>query len=272
MIPCQRWLPAVLVLMMIAPPVSSQTTEEGIDPEALIDQILLVDKAQRDAISDLVMDAELVEGKRDENGELQEKERFIKKIYIKYLKDTTLYHEEYLEYYKNGELQDQKELKKQARERAEQRRKRHTRNVAFPMLSPFYKENRDKYQIDYVGVAPEKINGLVCHRFTVTAKVEGPDMINGDYYFDAEGFHLVQVDFQPAKLTKKLMFRLSQLDMSVTYQPVIDDYWLPVRFEIQGKGRAALLFGVNFAAVEYYTNHQINVGLDMAMFEVEDGK
>ncbi len=272
MIHCPRWFLAVFAFMIMTSAVSSQTVEEGIDPEALIDQILLVDRAQRDAISDLVMDAELVEGKRDDNAELQEKERIIKKIYIKYLPDTALYHEEYLEYYKDGELQDQKELKKQAKERTEKRIKRNTQNVSFPMLKPFYKENRDKYQIDYIGVAPEKINGVVCHRFTVTAKGEEPDMINGDYYFEAEGFHLVRVDFQPAKLTKKMMFRLSQLDMSISYEPVIDDYWLPVRFEIQGKGRAAFFFGVSFAAAEYYRNHQINVGLDMAMFEVEDGK
>jgi hypothetical protein len=250
----------------------SQTVEEGIDPEALIDQILLVDKAQRDAITDLVMDAEFIEGKRNDDGEFEEKERFIKKIYVKYLQDTALYHEEYVEYYKDGEKKEQKDLEKEAEERIEQRKKRNTRNVGFPMLRPFYREQRENYDVTYAGVAAEKIEGLVCHRFNVTALGEEPDMINGEYYFEAESFHLVHVDFEPAKLTKKMMFRLSQLDMSITYEPALDDYWLPVRFEIQGKGRAALFFGVNFAAIEYYSNHQINTGLDIAMFEVEDGK
>ena len=269
---CQRWFLAVALVVLMTTTVCSQTVEEGIDPEALIDQILLVEQAQREAISDLVMDAEFLEGKREDNGEFKEKEQFIKKIYVKYLQDTALYHEEYLEYHKEGEQQEQKELEKQAEERIEQRRKRNTRNVGFPMLRPFYAEQRENYDITYAGVAAEKIEGRVCHRFIVTALGEDPEMINGNYYFEAESFHLVHVDFEPAKLTKKMMFRLSQLDMSITYEPLVDDYWLPVRFEIQGKGRAALFFGVNFAAIEYYRNHQLNTGLDIAIFEVEDGK
>jgi len=257
-------------LLLLSSSPFAQQVEEGIDAEALISQILLVDKAQRDRIQDLVMDAELIEGERDVDKQ-SDKVRFLKKVYIKYLPDTALYYEEYLQYFKNDELRSEEELAREAGERIEQRRKRNTRNAAFPMLKPFYPENRGKYEIFYRGVALEQVADHVCHRFTVTAIAEEPDAINGDYYFQAESFHLVHVDFSPARLTKKMMFRLSKLNMSITYQPVLDDLWLPSQFEIEGKGRAAFFIGVNFAAVEYYRDHQVNVGLDAAMFEVEHG-
>lgn len=243
----------------------------GIDPEALIEHILSVEAAQRAEIQDVVFDTEMIEGSINKQGELEEKARFIKKVFVKYLPDTALYFEEYVEYFENGVRKDEKKRASEARKRIEQRIKRRTRDISFPMLKPFYPENRESYDIQYVGVAEERIESYVCHHFSVTSLVKERGYVDGDYYFEADAFNLVRVDFSPAKLTKKMMFKLKKLDMVVVYMPTDDGIWLPSRFEIEGKGKAAFFFGVNFAGVEYFKNPRINTGLSVEMFEVASG-
>lgn len=264
-----RYRPVLAVWCLLGPamaPVVSAQTPQGIDPEALIERILVADSAQRRRLTDVTFDAELVVGEMKKDG-FHEKERFIKKVYIKYLADTTLFREEYLEYYKDGVRQSEEELRKKARERREKARKRRTRNIAYPMLRPFQPEYRDQYEITYRGVADGRIEGRVCYRFDVTSKVPDARHINGTYYFEADGFHLVRCDFQPARLTSKFMFKMKELHMSVRFGPAGDDLWLPVQFDISGRGKAAFLFGVNFAATEYYRNPVINSGLSAGLFE-----
>jgi hypothetical protein len=259
-------VPAALVVLM-APVLSAPLTQSGIDPEALIERILAVDQKQRSEISDLVFDAEYIEGKRQDDGSFKEEKRFVKKIYLKYLPDTVWYHEEYLEYYQNGELQTSDKRDKEAAKRLKKKKKRKLHDISYPMLRPFYPEYRDRYEITYEGIVPEKINGYVCHHFRVTPKEEAEDLIKGDFYFEAESFHLVRVDFSPAKLVKKTMFRLKRLDMSILYGPTPDGFWLPRQFDIEGSGRAAFLFGVRFAGTEYYRHPQVNSGVKAEIFE-----
>ena len=246
-------------------------TESGIDPEALIDRILMTDRQQRERVRDIVFDAEYVE--REDKGKegIKEKERFLKKVYVKYLQDTTWYHEEYLEYYRDGKLKDRKELEKKAAERMEKKRKRKTRDVSFNMLEPFYPERRELYDISYVGVADETVEDCICYYFRVIAKEKADSLLNGEYYFEAKAFHLVRVDFSPAKLVKKMMFKLKELNISITYGPTDEDFWLPREFTVQGKGKAAFFFGVKFTGTEYYRNPVVNGGLDDSVFEGDHG-
>jgi len=239
---------------------------QGVDPNALIERILAVDSVQRARINDVAFDAELITGEMKKKG-FEEKERYLKKIYLKMLPDTTLFHETYLEYYKEGEKQSDKELAKKAKERKEKAEKQHTRNISFPMRQPFQPKYRQDYDIAYQGVTDDRIEGYVCYRFEVTSRVEDDTHINGTYYFEADGFRLVKCDFRPAKLTKKLMFRMKKLDMTIIYGPAGDGYWLPKQFDLHGKGKAAFLFGVDFAATEYYRNPVINSGLNAGLFE-----
>ena len=180
-------------------------TETGIDPEALIERILQVDTRQRGELQDVMYDAEYIEGEQKESG-FEEKVRIIKRIYIKYFPDTAWYHEEYLEYYKDGKLQDEKELKKEQKKRLENKQKRKMRDISYPMLKPFYREQRDLYDITYDGVATEAIEGFICHKFTVTVKEKSDTLINGDFYFEAESFHPVRIDFEPSKLAMRVRF------------------------------------------------------------------
>lgn len=249
---------------------ASVQADDGIDPEALIQRLLSVDQKQLQRIQDVVYDAEYIEGE-EEDGEFKEKVRFIKKIYVRYLPDTALYFEEYLEYYKDGELKSEKDRDKEAAKRKEDKQKRKTKDVSFSMLGPFQPENRQYYDVEYVGVAEDMIEGYLCHHFQVISTEEVDDRINGDYYFDAESFNLVRVDFSPAKLVKKAMFKLKEMNMSITYGPDGDGFWLPRQFDIEGKGKAMFFIGVKFSGTEYYRNPVINSGIDDQIFEEDNG-
>ncbi len=245
--------------------ISSQT--DAIDAGALIESILYIDEQQAEQIKDLVLDAEYIEGEMNDRGEFEQKVRILKKIYIKYLPDTALMYERYLKLYKEGKLQDEETTQKEARERLEKKRKRKSQDISWSLLTPFREGNRDLYDIVYVGVPDEKIEGKSCHYFRVTAIEKDPRLINGDYYFDAESLHLVRVDFSPSKLASNLMFKMKQLDMSIIFAPNPDGYWLPKQFDISGRGKAMFLIGVKFAGTEYYSNGQINSGVDDSLFE-----
>jgi hypothetical protein len=243
----------------------------GIDPEALIERILAVEQTQREQLEDVTFDAEYVE--REDKGEegFVEKVRLVKKVYLKYVEDTVWYAEQYLDYYKEGELQGEEELQKEVKDRNEKKAKRKAQDISYPMLKPFLPEQRAVYELEYLGVADERIDDLVCHLFRVSAKEPADSLINGDYYFEAENFHLVRVDFSPSKLVSKLMFKLKEMDMSIRYEPTAEGFWLPRQFDVRGRGKAAFFIGVNFTGTEYYRNPQINTGLDDSIFEVADG-
>ena len=251
--------------------VIAQPTVNGIDPEAIIERMLAVDANQRDQVRDVVFEAEYIEGDERDEG-FVEKVRLNKRIYVKYVDDSAWFHEEFLAYYKDGELKEPKDLAKEAKNRTDKRKKRKTRNISYPMLTPFYPENRESYEVEYLGVTSETVESYICHHFQVKSKVEDDQFINGDYYIEAESFHLVRVDFSPTKLVKKLMFKLKELNMSIVYGPNLDEFWLPLRFDIQGKGKAAFFFGAEFAGTEYYRNPVVNSGISADVFEVDDEK
>ncbi len=265
----RQLLTGIVGLMLLATTLSAQESG-GIDPEALIERILAADLAQCELIDDVTFDAEYVE--REDKGDegIKEKVRLVKKVYIKFFEDTAWYAEEFLEYYKDGKLKSDDDLRKEAKDRTEKKLKRKARDISFPMLRPFHPERRDLYQIEYIGVADDRIDEYVCHHFRATAREASDSLINGDYYFESETFRLVRVDFSPSKLVKKTMFKLKELNMSLRYSPNENGIWLPVQFDAKGKGKAAFFFGVNFAGTEYYRNPIINSGLDDSLFEVND--
>lgn len=258
----------LLIAGAAAASITSQT--EAIDPHALIETILMIDAQRAEQIKDLVLDGEFIEGETNDQGEFEEKVRIVKKIYIKYLPDTVLLHEQYLEFYKDGELQDAETMQKEAAERLAKKIKRKSKDISWTLLEPFYEGERDFYDIVYMGVPGDLVEGRSCHHFQISCKEKDATRINGDYYFDSESFNLVRVDFTPAKLTSNLMFKMKQLDMSIRLGPNPDDVWLPRQFDISGRGKAMFLIGVKFSGTEYYTNGVINSGFDSAIFEDDD--
>ncbi len=268
----RRLAMAAICLVVVGAVGSAIAQSDAIDPQALIETILSVDNRQREQIQDIVFDAEYIEGETGSDGEYHQKVRIVKKVYVKYLPDTVLLHEEYLEFYKEGELQDAEATEKEAVERKEKKIKRKSEDISWPMLIPFYSDQRAHYDIIYEGVPEDSIEGRTCHYFRVRSKEKDAQRIHGDYYFDAESFHLVRVDFTPAKLTSNIKFRMKQLDMTVRFGPTLDGYWLPRQFDIAGRGKTLFLIGVKFAGTEYYSNPQINTGIDSALFEENHGE
>lgn len=260
-----RSLFATAVLILMASLAFAQD-DHGVDPQALIDQILQVDKIQRDKIKDLTLDAVLTDGKRDRDS-LIEKSRFYKKIYIKQTEDRAWFFEEYLEFYENGEKQSSKELAKAAKEKKEKKQKRQSMDISYFFLTPFTPAQRPFYNIDYKGITEDVIEGYICHHFRVDAIEKNQNRLNSNFYFEVDGFHLVRVEFTPSKQTSNLMFKMKKLDMSLTYQSYPDGNWLPREFNIDGKGKIAFLFGVTFAGREVYSNPVINSGLADEMFQ-----
>ncbi len=256
---------------LIVSPFSTQAQESGIDPNVLIERILSVDAKQRETLKDATFESQYIEGEETDKG-FKEKARFNKRVYIKYLKDTAWYHEEYLEYYKEGQLQSREDRASAAKEKMEKKKRRKSRDISFNMLEPFTSAKRGLYDITYQGVAAGKVNDRACHHFVVRAKEESDQLINGDYYVEAESFNLVKVDFTPAKLIKSVWFKLSKLDMSIQYAPTADGYWLPSQFSLVGKGKATLFIGVNFGGTEYFRNAVVNSGLSDKLFEADHGK
>lgn len=235
------------------------------NPEMLIAEILRVDSLQRASIGTLIMDAETSSGKREASG-FVEAERFVKRLSIKYLPDTTWYREQFLRYFKDGQEQDARALAKaEAKERDEAERRKN-RNISAPLLRPFAASHRPLYMIEYKGIVDNINDAYQCHHFVVTAKEAVDSLINGDFYFEIESHHLALAEFSPSKLVKKTMFRLSELRMSVSFLPDEHNNWLPRQFELSGKGKAALFIGVQFAVVESYTNHRLGEPLADSLF------
>lgn len=242
----------------------------GVDTDALIQRILDVHFDQRNALSTVTFDVVYAEGEIKDNQGFVEKERFDKRIYLKYLPDTVLFHEEYLAYYKDNELKSDDELRKAEEDRRKKKKSRKAFDISYPMVKPFFPEMRPLYTITYRGTQDEPSGDYHCHVFQVEAGEKADTLLDGTWYFDSESFHLVRVDFSPAKLVKKTMFKLNRLDMTLVQRPTADGVWLPQRFEISGKGKAALFIGVSFAGQEYYRNPEINTPIPDSLFVEEE--
>mgnify|MGYP001765994139 CR=1 FL=1 len=241
----------------------------GIPDDSLLNAIVgrLLDnhQAQLALINDITYDVVSYEKRTDGDGKVKETKKYIKKIRLdkgpdgKFLNNETIY-----EYYINGEKQNDADLAKLARERAENKKKRGGQGIDYDMTRPFKPEKRGHYVIRYLGLAEEKIDGYDCYKVGIEAKDNKETkslldtLINAVYYIDTVSYNLVRVDFSPARLTSKLMFKLRALDMSVRYEPYDSTLWLPRQFTIKGRGKAALLVGVYFEGEELYSNPVIN--------------
>ena len=241
--------------------------EAALEPAAIIQKILEVEAKQRSEIQSVSFDAEYIEKESNGQGGYDEKMRLEKIVRMKYLPDTVWYNEEYLRYFKNGEVRSDAECDEIAAERKNKKKRRGARDISWPMLRPFKPESRAGYNIVYLGVDDSTMANFVCHHFKVTSTTADEDKINGDYYFDAASFQLTRVIFSPAKLSNNLMFRLDKLEMSLLYTPTAAGHWLPEQFDISGKGKAAFFIDVDWSGTEYFHNPQINTDIRDDIFK-----
>ena len=234
--------------------------------EALTDSVLAVRQAQFEAAGDMSFDAVLNEKETDGKGKVKKLEKYDKKIRVKKFGDSLLIKEEYLSYYIDDEKQSDRELAKKVQKKTDEKKKRRGRDLAYDLTEPLQLKNRQSYETFYDGIADSLIDGFVCHKLRAEARQDIDTLIDALYYIDTASYHPVRIDFRPAKLVKKLMFRLSDFKMTLQYKPFNDKIWLPYHFEIKGKGRAALFVSVNFEAEETYFNPVINSGLADSLF------
>ena len=247
---------SIIFALLAGSSFSQQQT--AIDADAIIQKVVEVEARQRAEIRDVIFDAEYIELEKDDNGEMKEKMRLEKTVTLKYVNDSVLYDETFNAYYKKGELMSEDELATIARERTERKKKRGSRDISYSILSPFYDQNKQDYSITYLGVHDSTISDYLCHKFKVESLTEDKKAINGEYYFDADSFHLVKVDFAPAKKGGNFFFKMKKLEMSMMFAPDSDGYWFPTRFDITGQGKAMFFIGVSWAGTEYFRNPRVN--------------
>lgn len=261
-----------LILMMVAAGPGAVADSTG--AAEIVSRVMAVRRAQMAGIDDITFDVEAYETSLDGSGNVKETKKYSKKIFMKKaVGDNFKYWEEYLAYYINGIRQEKADLKKLAAEKAEKKKKRGGKDISYDMTLPLKAASRNLYVLTYEGLSPQPVDGYVCYLVRATAdssRVPNDIMdtlINCLYYIDTVSYQIVQIDFAPAKLVSKFLFKMSALDMRINYEPYGDSLWLPYRFHIRGKARAIYAVGINFEAEEQYNNPVINAGLEESMFK-----
>jgi len=256
-------------LIIFAAGVSAQESTD-IKPGYLARKMIEVRDAQNDAVEDMVFDGYHFQQKIDGDGNITEKKEYRKKHYIAKIDDSLHVYEQYLEFMIDGEIQSAEETAKEAAKRREEKEKRGARDLGYDFTIPLRMVYTGLYDLSYDGIADEPIDGYICYMLRCTAREENDSLINCLYYVDTASYHTVRVEFSPAKLVNVLVFKLSELSMAMNYKKYDDIIWVPHKFEINGRGKAAFFISVNFSGGETYSNPVINGGVDSSLFLMHD--
>ena len=249
-----RIMTFLLILSLFGP--VSVMAESQLETASIVEQVYLRDSLFRSEIRDLTFSAESYSRKLKGNGEVKE----VKKYHKTYFFKDSLFQAEFLDYYKNGEKQSDKELRKAVKEIKEKGR---SRDATINTILPFYPAQRSDYLFNLIGV--ESVAGQTCYHLTVDCRLEDEELLEGDYWIETENFNPVLVRFHPSKLPGPI----KQLDMEMTYAPIEEGYWLPERFHLYGRGKVMLFIKFYFEAEEIYSEHRINSGLSEDIFREE---
>ena len=254
-------------VMILAVFSQASADEKAISVGGLIDSVLAARQRQLDAVDDMSFDAVFYERRTDGDGNITEEKKYDKKIFVKKINDSFHIHQQYRSFYLDGVRRPREELIAEVDKKQEERKKRGGRDFTYDMTVPLQMLYTGMYDISYKGITKEKVEGYTCYMLRADAREENDTLINCTYYIDTTSYNLVRVDFSPAKLTKKLIFKLKQLDMTINYTKYESSIWIPRRFELHGQGKAAFFVNVYFQSEETYTNPAINSGLDDSIFE-----
>jgi len=266
----KKHLALILLCITVLPlPAKSQSKS---NTEALLSRIverLLASEArQSEKISDVKMDSELIERRLKGNGEVKEEKRFIKEIYFHKIPDSTRkmeVYERYLAYYKDGERQSADELADIVKEKIKKLKKGRGDDKARLVTDVFLPQNAEFYSLSYGGIVDSAVDNYTCYIIKVRAKENKEDLkerINAEFYIDTVSARPVFVTFRPARFKGNMMFKFKKLEMSLEFKEFQPDVWMPVRFHLRGKAKAALFFGVDFEADEIFSNPQFNTGVE----------
>ena len=106
----------------------------------------------------------------------------------------------------------------------------------------------------------------------VKAKEPSDTLIDGDYFFDTESLHLVHATYSPSKLVNRAMFKMSEMQMGLTYLPTEAGIWVPTEFTFRMKAKAMWVINVPTVTREIYNEPIVNGGVDDSVFGVSNGK
>lgn len=254
-------LPVLVMVLMIGPGLARGQAD--LDIEEVIAGAVVRDSIRRAEVRDMVLSAESYARTLGGDGSVKEEKKFIKTYYFK----DSLFKEEFLEYYLDGERQDDRALQEQVREAEERRRKGRNRDASVNPMDPFYPENRQYYKFSMPGV--EKQRGCICYHVVAECLIEDENLLQGDYWFEVNWLNLAYAEFRPARMPSKI----KRLDMNMSFAPIEEGYWLPMGFHLLGKGKVLVFIKFNFEVEERYSYHRLNVGLTDDFFrEVADEK
>ncbi len=238
--------------------------------ESIIARLLAAEEAQKARVSDLTLSAELCERRLNDDGTVKDEKRFEKEIYLGRASDSLgqmRLHEKYVRYFRDGELQDDDELRDEVNDRMEKKRKRRGNDLSTPISDVFRAAHRDAYSFTFNGIGRDSVSGRVCYLIAVEPKENDPkDRIRAIMWIDTTTAMIVKADFAPARLGSKFMFKLKELAMTIRYAPSIDGVWAPQRFDLNATGKAGFFFTVRIQASETYSNPRVNTGVSDTLF------
>jgi hypothetical protein len=274
---------ALMVIILQLPLAGGAFAEEQSQPSAnpilaqIIDRLLASEARQAEKVSDVVLDSELFERRLKGNGEIKEEKRYLKEVYFRKVPDSARkmeVFERYLEFYKDGEKQSDNDLRKAVKDKVEKLKKGRGDDKARLLTDVFLPENAEFYSIFYEGIVDSAVENYTCYYIKVRAKENKDDLkerINAEFYIDTASARPVFVSFRPAEFKSNMMFKFKQLEMSLEFKEYQKDVWLPLRFYLRGKAKAALFFGVDFEANETFSNPRFDTGVEDIVFSEKMG-
>ncbi|SYZ74478.1 exported hypothetical protein [Candidatus Zixiibacteriota bacterium] len=257
----------IIITGMILAALGSASAQTGSNAalDSIITKVIAVRDAEIAQLNNLKMDAVSYEKREDGDGNVKETKKYIKTVFLKKGPDGKFaYSEEYTGYFVDGIRQDDKQLPKVAEERADRKKKRGGKDIAFDIVSILRPEMRKYYTVTYDGLAPKPVDDFPCYVIRAVADTVHTvsdildTLVNITYYIDMSSYHVVRAEFAPASLISRFMFKMSELDMSLDYEPYDETIWLPRRFHIKGRAKAMYFMGIYFEGEEIYSNPVVN--------------
>lgn len=253
---------------------ANQPVEDSLLIESIISRLQAGETIQRQKLHDVTLSGTMYERRLKGNGEIKEEKRFDHITYMRRKSDTVRkmdIHEDYLRYFKNGKIQKAKELAKEVENRLKKKKKSGSYNISAQLSDAFSDKHRQAYRYMYGGITDTLVEERICHIVEVSANPERRDKkektrIEGIYYIDTLSCRITRVDFRPAKLGGGLVFKVNEVNMTLTYYQVSEHIWLPNYFHITGKGKAALFFTIRFESEGTFQHPIINSGLPDSLF------
>ena len=233
----------------------------AVDSKALISEIRNIYRRQHAMMQTLSFEVLTREGKIKDS-QFVEESTTNKILAYRFVGDSTVKAERIFAGSINGEpvTPDKLEEMIKKREEAAKKRERNRKQgeISLSMYKPFLASHEQLYDISYKGTTTPKNSERLCHQFDVRCNEESDSTVNGTFYFDAETLFMVRGEFSPTKIPKGAMFNMKEMSMELDFAPMSDSVWMPVEFRLQGRAKAMMFIGVNFAVQESYRNPKIN--------------